>query len=80
MAQRDNDRDKPSLLTITAGWGYADLEQGDESTDTRNGIFLGVRKAVRIVPMVHLETGLLYVQKGATLKYQNIPNQEFKLN
>jgi hypothetical protein len=80
FAQRDDDKNKPSLLTLTAGWSYADLVQGDVTTDTRSGLFVGVRKAVKIVPMVHFETGLLYAQKGATVKFEGVPDQEFKLD
>jgi len=57
---------KPALVTVTAGWSYADINQGDNSTDKRNGFFAGVRKDIKLFPTLHLETGALYVQKGAT--------------
>lgn len=64
-AQKD-DNMKPALITITGGWSYADLNQGDVSTDKRSGFFAGVRKDIKLFPTLHVETGALYVQKGAT--------------
>jgi hypothetical protein len=59
--------EKPAAIIFTAGWSYADIRQGDESTDNRNGFYIGLRKDVKLFPTIHLETGALYVQKGATL-------------
>lgn len=73
------DKDKPSLLTITAGWSYADYKIGDDSkTDARNGLFLGLRKDVKIVPMLHFNTGLLYTQQGASIEYSEGENSTLK--
>jgi len=60
--------EKPAAIIFTAGWSFADIRQGDESTDNRNGFFIGLRKDVKLFPTIHLETGALYVQKGANLK------------
>ncbi len=67
IAQAQKDDDKPSLLTITAGWSFADYVLDDETiggTDPRSGFFAGLRKDVKIVPMLHFNTGLLYTQQG----------------
>lgn len=78
-AQKDKDK-KPALITFTAGWSNADLTQDDSSTDTRNGFFAGVRKDFKIIPMLHLNTGLLYVQKGASIDFGGFGKEDFKLD
>jgi len=79
IAQDDKDK-KPALITFTAGWSNADLTQDDSSTDTRNGFFAGVRKDIKIIPMLHLNTGLLYVQKGASIDFGGSGKEDFKLD
>jgi len=79
IAQEDKDK-KPALITFTAGWSNADLTQDDSSTDTRNGFFAGVRKDFKIIPMLHLNTGLLYVQKGASIDFGGSGKEDFKLD
>lgn len=79
MAQDDKDK-RPALITFTAGWSNADLSQDDTSTDTRNGFFAGVRKDFKIIPMLHLNTGLLYVQKGASIDFGGMGKEDFKLD
>jgi hypothetical protein len=79
MAQDDKD-ERPALITFTAGWSNADLTQDDSSTDTRNGFFAGVRKDFKIIPMLHLNTGLLYVQKGASIDFGGMGKEDFKLD
>ncbi len=67
LSAQDDD-DKPAILTFTAGWSYADLALGDDdlSADPRNGFFAGVRKDIKLVPMLRLNTGLLYTQQGGS--------------
>ena len=77
---QDDKSTKPALIIATAGWSYADLNQGSETTDQRNGFFAGVRKDIRIFPTIHLETGALFVQKGATLEIGESERIEYKLN
>lgn len=71
------DDDKPSLLTITAGWSFADYTiDGDGlGSDPRNGFFVGARKDVKIVPMLHFNTGLLYTQQGTTLSFDGFDDE-----
>ncbi len=67
------DDDKPAILTFTAGWSYADLTLGDDdlTADPRHGFFAGVRKDIKLIPMLRLNTGLLYTQQGGHLKDEN---------
>lgn len=70
LAQAQKDDDKPSLLTITAGWSFADyvFDDAATSTDGKSGFFVGARKDIKIIPMLHFNTGLLYTQQGAVIK------------
>ncbi len=69
FSQKDDDKG-PDLITITAGWSAADLViDGEEVTDVRHGFFGGVRKDFKLAPIFSLNTGILYVQKGATFKF-----------
>ncbi|MCZ4408834.1 outer membrane beta-barrel protein [Cryomorphaceae bacterium 1068] len=77
-AQKDSE--KPSTVIFTAGWSYADLNQGDESTDSRNGLHIGLRKDIKLFPTMHLETGALYVQKGATFDLEELGTLEYQLD
>lgn len=77
-AQKESE--KPSTVIFTAGWSYADLNQGSNSTDTRNGFYIGLRKDVKLFPTLHLETGALYVQKGATFTDPDLGNRKFELD
>lgn len=77
-AQKDSE--KPSTVIFTAGWSYADLNQGDASTDSRNGFYIGLRKDIKLFPTIHLETGALYVQKGATFDLEDFGNLEYQLD
>lgn len=79
LAQKDKDK-KPALITFAAGWSNADLTQNDSSTDIRNGFFAGVRKDFKIIPMLFLNTGLLYVQKGASIDYLGEGKDDLKLD
>lgn len=68
IAHGQDDKDKPSILTLTAGWSLADFVLDDDvigSTDPRNGFFVGARKDVKIIPMLFFNAGLLYTQQGA---------------
>ncbi len=78
LAQKDDK--KPALITLTAGWSHADLIQGNETTDKRTGFFAGVRKDVKLIPGLHIESGLLYVQKGAQFTTPNLESVEYKLD
>jgi hypothetical protein len=77
-AQKDSE--KPSAVIFTAGWSYADLNQGSTSTDSRNGLYIGLRKDVKLFPTLHLETGALYVQKGATFDLDEFGTVEYELD
>jgi hypothetical protein len=72
--------EKPAAIIFTAGWSYADISQGDVSTDSRNGLYIGLRKDLKLFPTLHLETGALYVQKGATLDLKEFGNVEYELD
>ncbi len=72
--------EKPAAIIFTAGWSYADISQGDVSTDSRNGLYIGLRKDLKLFPTLHLETGALYVQKGATQKFDELGTLEYKLD
>jgi hypothetical protein len=78
VAQKDSE--KPSALIFTAGWSYADLNKGDVSTDSRNGLYVGLRKDFKLFPTLHLETGALYVQKGATIDIGEGSKLEYNLD
>lgn len=77
-AQKDSE--KPSTVIFTAGWSYADLNQGNTTTDSRNGMYIGLRKDIKLLPTLHLETGALYVQKGATFDEDDLGASEFQLD
>lgn len=72
--------EKPATIIFTAGWSYADINQGDVSTDMRNGFYVGLRKDIKLFPTLHLETGALYVQKGATVDLEEFGSLEYELD
>jgi len=72
--------EKPAAIIFTAGWSYADISQGDVSTDSRHGLYIGLRKDVKLFPTLHLETGALYVQKGATIDDEVLGSFEYELD
>lgn len=72
--------EKPAAIIFTAGWSYADITQGDVTTDSRNGLYIGLRKDLKLFPTLHLETGALYVQKGATFKSEELGDAEYQLD
>lgn len=72
--------EKPAAIIFTAGWSYADINQGDVSTDSRNGLYIGLRKDIKLFPTLHLETGALYVQKGATVEFEGEEPTEYELD
>jgi hypothetical protein len=72
--------EKPAVIIFTAGWSFADINQGDVSTDARNGFYIGLRKDIKLFPTLHLETGALYVQKGATLDVPELGELEYQLD
>ncbi|MCH2215619.1 MAG: porin family protein [Flavobacteriales bacterium] len=71
--------DKPASVIFTAGWSFADLNQGNLSTDARSGFYIGLRRDIKLFPTLHIETGALYVQKGATREL-NDSREEFELD
>jgi|GEM_PF-856063 len=79
-AQAQEGAEKPAAIIFTAGWSYADINQGDVSTDTRNGLYVGLRKDIKLFPTLHLETGALYVQKGATVDLEEFGTLEYELD
>ncbi|MEM9050470.1 MAG: outer membrane beta-barrel protein [Bacteroidota bacterium] len=79
-AQAQKKDEKPAVIIFTAGWSFADLNQGNTSTDARNGFYIGLRKDIKLFPTIHLETGALYVQKGATFTGDDDFETEFELD
>jgi len=79
-AKAQEGAEKPAAIIFTAGWSYADINQNDVSTDTRNGLYIGLRKDIKLFPTLHLETGALYVQKGATQKFDEQGTLEYQLD
>jgi hypothetical protein len=84
------DDGKVGPTTFTAGWSTATFA-GDDDADLayKSGFFAGVRKEVKIIPMLYFNTGLLYTQQGTAvddgvddikLDYLDIPiGLKFKL-
>lgn len=67
-SQAQDDDEKNALITFTGGWCYADYIANNEvvgATKPRSGFFAGVRKDVKIIPMLHFNTGLIFTQQGA---------------
>jgi len=46
----------------------------------RNGFYVGLRKDIKLFPTLHLETGALYVQKGATVDLEEFGSLEYELD
>lgn len=78
--QAQDASEKPAAIIFTAGWSYADINQGDISTDSRNGFYVGLRKDIKLFPTLHLETGALYVQKGASLDFEGQTTTDWELD
>ena len=66
-AQKDDKDKKPDLLTFTAGWSNSSFTGADaDNLKNRNGFFAGVRKDFKIIPLLRLNTGILFTQQGTS--------------
>ena len=74
-AQKDDK--KPALITFTAGWCNSTFT-GDNtnSLENRNGFFGGIRKDFKLIPLLRLNTGVLFTQQGAGFKDGEIADYE----
>ena len=69
------DGDKNGQLGLLGGWNYANIKASGLQTKNHNGFYAGVLWEHKIVPLVRVQSGLLFVQNGYSL--EGIPNADF---
>ena len=61
FSQKDDD-DKKGKLGVLAGWNYSGISAS--GTSNSNGYYGGVMWEQKLVPMIRLQSGFLFIQNG----------------
>ena len=67
FAQKDDDKDRHLLPNgLRGGYQWSNLENDSESAaDNLDGFYVGYVRKIKLIPLIHIETGLEYMLAGA---------------